>query len=204
LKPKRAMRVALGLKAHSGWAALVVLGRGGRRLQVIDRRRLELVEEGEAHWAKQPYHAAGLSRGGAAREVVKRGIQSARSQAAREIGAAVKRASEAGHAPVACAVLTTAPMPHWSVEEILAVHLRMHQAEGALFREALSLAGERCGLRSLALPEKLLDEHAEEVLASAADDLRRKVAELGRDVGPPWGKDQKDAALAAWVALAGK
>jgi hypothetical protein len=49
------MRVALGMKAHSGWAVLVVVGGRGGETRVVDRRRVELVEEG---WAKQPYHAA--------------------------------------------------------------------------------------------------------------------------------------------------
>src|SRR5215471_2074860 len=47
--------VALGLKAHSGWAALVGVGRERGALVVSTRRRIELVDEA---WAKQPYHAA--------------------------------------------------------------------------------------------------------------------------------------------------
>jgi hypothetical protein len=43
-------------KAHSGWAALVVLGKPEDDFVVVDRRRIPLVEE---EWAKQPYHAAG-------------------------------------------------------------------------------------------------------------------------------------------------
>jgi len=31
--------------------------------------------------------------------------------------------------------------------------------------------------------------------------LRKELAVLGKSVGPPWGRDQKDAALAALVAL---
>jgi len=38
------MRVAFGMKAHSGWASLVVLGTRGGELQVVDRSRMELVE----------------------------------------------------------------------------------------------------------------------------------------------------------------
>ena len=52
------MKVAFGMKAHSGWAALVVLGTRGGDLQVVDRRRMELVEKDEESWAKRPYHAA--------------------------------------------------------------------------------------------------------------------------------------------------
>lgn len=39
------MKVAFGVKAHSGWAALVVLGKQGDDLVVVDRRRIELVDE---------------------------------------------------------------------------------------------------------------------------------------------------------------
>jgi len=39
------------------------------------------------------------------------------------------------------------------------------------------------------------------VLAEPRDDLMKRVTALGKSVGAPWGKDQKDAALAALVAL---
>jgi hypothetical protein len=118
------MKVAFGLKSHSGWAALVVLGQD---LTVVDRRRIELVEQ---TWAKQPYHAAeGLERH-AASELVKRGVDAAHQLALSEMKAAVKR--DRKNDVVACAVL---------------------------------------------------------------------VGTLGKSIGPPWCKDQKDAALAVLVAL---
>ena len=52
------MRIAAGFKAHSGWAALVVLGESDDGLVVVDRRRIELVDPADIDWAKQPYHAA--------------------------------------------------------------------------------------------------------------------------------------------------
>jgi len=92
-------------------------------------------------------------------------------------------------------------MPDWSVEEILAVHFRMHKAEGVLFREALLLAATELGINSVAIPEKLLAQHAERVLTTPANTLKMQLATLGKSVGPPWGKDQKEAALAAMTAL---
>ena len=198
------MRIALGLKAHSGWAALVVLGTRDGELHVVDRRRLALAEEADAQWAKQPYHAAeGLSLD-QARKVVQRGVAAARKLAVREMRAAVKRARAAKQEIVACAVLVADPMPQWSVEEILAVHFRMHQAEGVLFRDALARAANACGLRLVAIPEKLLTEQAEWALATSASALMKRIATLGKSAGPPWGRDQKDAALAAMIALQGR
>jgi hypothetical protein len=195
------MKVAFGLKAHSGWAALVVLGALGGELQVVDRRRIELIEAGGGPWAKQPYHAAERAGPSDARDVVRRGIQSARRLAVREMRAAVGRARDARQDVAACAVLTVDPMPDWTVDEILAVHFRMHKAEGVLFRDALARAAGECGVKLVAIPEKLLTTRAEHALATPSKTLAATVATLGKSVGPPWGKDQKDAALAAMIAL---
>jgi len=96
------------------------------------------------------------------------------------------------------------PMPDWTVDEILAVHFRMHKAEGVLFRDALARAAGACGLRFLGIPEKQLVEQAERVLATSVNSLRKTIASLGKSMGPPWGKDQKDASLAAMIALQGQ
>ena len=197
------MKVAFGMKAHSGWAALVVLGSRSGELQVVDRCRMELVEKEEASWAKQPYHAAERLNAGDARDLVRRGLETARRIAVREMRTAIKRAREAGHEVAACAVLVVDPMPDWTVDEILAVHFRMHKAEGVLFRDALARAATACSLRFLGIPEKQLDEHAERALATSVNNLRKTIATLGKSVGPPWGKDQKDATLAAMIALQG-
>jgi hypothetical protein len=197
------MKVALGLKSHSGWAVLVVIGITGNELQVVDRRRIELVEEGAA-WAKQPYHAAEELNPKEAREVVKRGTEAAYRIARREMKLAVKRLREQQHEIVACAVLVANPMPDWSAEEILAVHFRMHKAEGVLFPDALARATDECGLTLIAIPEKLLDEQVEEKLATPLGEVMKEVMTIGKRVGAPWGKDQKNAALAAIVALRSK
>ena len=192
------MRVAFGLKAHSGWAALVVVGNNESDYVVVDRRRIELVTE---EWQRQPYHAADGLEKNRARDLVKRGISAARTGAQRELRAAVKRETGRKNEIDSCAVLVSDPMPDWTTEQILAVHFRMHKAEGVLFKEALVAAAGNCGLKSVPIPEKLLTKHAETTLGSSIDQLANIVAALGKSVGPPWGKDQKEAALAALVAL---
>jgi hypothetical protein len=195
------IRVALGLKAHSGWACLVVLGAVGAGYHLIDRRRIELVEESTASWAAQPYHAADRFDPDEARNIVKLGIDAARRAAVKEMQAAVTRSRELQHDLVACAVLVPEPMPDWTTEEILAVHFRMHKAEGVLFPDALASGAEACGLHLAAVREKLLWERAEKELAIARNALMKKLAALGKAAGPPWGKDQKNAALAAMIGL---
>ena len=192
------MKVAYGLKAHSGWAALAVLGKSGGEFVVVERRRVELVDE---EWVRQPYHAAEELETGEARKLVKRGIDAAHRIATREMRAALQRERSRRNEVAACAVLVGNPMPEWSVEQILAVHFRMHQAEGVLFRDALINAAKKCSLNVIELPEKTIMAHAEQALRTSAADLSKQITALGKQAGPPWGKDQKDAALAAMVAL---
>jgi len=198
------MRAAFGLKAHSGWAALVVVGLRDSEFVIIDRRRIELVEDEDAPWAKQPYHAARGLHGDAARDVVARGVAAARRSAAREMRAALGRSRELGHEIVACAVLVADPMPDWSTQEILAVHFRMHKAEGVLFPDAIVRGARACGLNVVVIPEKQLSEHAEKSLAGPLSGLMKKIETLGKSVGAPWGADQKSAALAAMIGLHGQ
>ncbi|MBO0859763.1 MAG: hypothetical protein J2P21_15135 [Chloracidobacterium sp.] len=193
------MNVAFGIKAHSGWAALVVVDERDGSLRVADRRRIELVEE---EWAKQPYHAAENLNQDAARDLVKRGVESARRIAVREMRA-VKRELERENEVTSCAVIVGAPMPDWSVDEILAVHPRMHKAEGFLFKDALVRAAKSCGLKLVEIPEKTLAPYAERALGMRESSLAEEIARLGKAAGPPWGKDQKEATLAALVALRG-
>jgi NAD(P)-dependent dehydrogenase (short-subunit alcohol dehydrogenase family) len=192
------MKVAFGLRTHSGWAALVALGKSGDELVVVDRSRLELVEE---EWAKQPYHAAEELEKKEAREVVKRGIAAAKRIARRELRAAVNHERDLGNQVIACSILVGSPMPDWTVDQILAVHFRMHQAEGVLFRDVLIEAANECELKVVTLPEKTLLQEAEKLLRTSTTNLTKTMAVLGKSAGPPWGKDQKDAALAALVGL---
>jgi hypothetical protein len=192
------MNVAFGMKAHSGWAALVVIGERDGVLVMADRRRIELVDD---EWAKQPYHAAEDLKPDAARDVVKRGVEAARRIAIREMRATVKRERERENEVTGCAVLVGASMPDWSVDEILAVHFRMHKAEGVLFKDALVRAAKACELKLVEIPEKTLAPYAGHALGMPESSLAKEIARLGKAAGPPWGKDQKEAALAALVAL---
>ncbi len=192
------MKVAFGLKAHSGWASLIVLGVDNDHFEVIDRRRVELVEE---EWAKQPYHAAEELEAKEARQVVKRGISAAHLHARRAIRDSVKRAEKQGHRIVGCAVLMGASMPDWTVEQILAVHFRMHKAEGVLFREALAAAARYSKLKVVEVPDKTLDEFAVQSLGRSSGKLAERISSLGKSIGAPWSKDQKEATVAAMIAL---
>jgi len=192
-------RAAVGFRAHSGWAALVAVAGPLRSPIVIDRRRIELVEPGIP---KQPYHAAeklGLKE---AENLVRRCTDTARILARRALRAVVDEMREKGrHDVVACGLLLGSGRPLTTLAATLASHALIHTAEGELFRDALRDASQHCGLPVTGVKERELFTCAAAKLRVPANELLRRVTEMGTAIGPPWTEDQKHAALAGWLAL---
>ena len=191
-------RAAIGLRAHSGWAALVTVAGSAAAPAVIERRRVEMAE-GEA---RQPYHTAEDLPVGEAATLLARFSRAAAGRAAAGIAAAVAALRAAGHEPVGAIVLTAAGRPLPRLESVLASHALIHTADGEHFRDALAAAAHGMGLRVVRIREKDLLARAAEVLGRPAKDLQDAVAGWGKPLGPPWTQDQKLSALAAWLGLA--
>jgi hypothetical protein len=77
----------------------------------------------------------------------------------------------------------------------------MHKAEGELFRDVLVAGAHACDLQLKTLPDKSALDDASRRLGLNRARLDARLAALGKSAGPPWGKDQKEAAAAALVAL---
>jgi hypothetical protein len=195
------MKITFGFAVHSGWAALVIVGGPLEKPEVIDRRRVDLVQE---EWAKAPYHAAEELEAVEARKLVQLGIQAAHKNAKQQMKDLIKWTQKHHYELAGCAVLRGNSMPPWSTDEILAVHFRMHKAEGVLFREALASAAESCGIKLFCVPEKDLNNYSVKTLAIPLTRVQTTLTQLGQAIGPPWTRDQKDATLAAMIALHGK
>jgi hypothetical protein len=191
------MRVAFGLKARTGRALLVAVAGDVHQPQLMERSQIQLLPDG----ALAPYHAAQELDLADGRESVRRDIASAHRLATSGIREAARRFTEAGHDLCGCAVLVGTGMPNWSTDEILAVHVRMHKAEGELFRDVLVAGARACDLQLTTLPDKSAIDAATKMLGLTRGRLDAHLAALGKSAGPPWGKDQKEAAAAALVAL---
>ncbi len=76
-------------------------------------------------------------------------------------------------------------------------------AEGLAVRAALRAGCRACGLPLVELDEKTMVERAVERLGLSGDAIEAQLKAMGAGAGKPWRKEQKLAALAAWVALAG-
>jgi hypothetical protein len=77
----------------------------------------------------------------------------------------------------------------------------VHAAEGELYRRVLVRACEACGIRALPIPAKEIELRAAGALGIAPAGLPARLAALGKHAGRPWARDQKESALAAWIAL---
>jgi hypothetical protein len=192
-------RAALGFRVHSGWAALVAIA--GSPPAVIDRRRIEIADPAIAG-SVQPFHAAEGLAPAEAEQLIQRCSESTQCLARDALRSAVDNLRETGHAVAGCGVLLGSGRPLPPLAQILASHALIHTAEGEFFRDAMVGAARHCGLEVTGIKERELLARASADLHASVEELQRRLAELGRAVGPPWQQDQKQAALVAWLALA--
>jgi hypothetical protein len=195
-------RAAFGLRAHSGWAAVVAVAGSRRAIEIVERRRIELGDP-SVLGPKQPYHEAENRPLSEARRIVDRYADDARRRAREAFRSLTRNLREKGYEVSRCGLLIASGRPLPELESILASHALIHSADGELFRAALADAASKQRLSMIRVSEKELAARAAATLRSPADELQRIVNAAGKSLGPPWTRDQKLAALVAWLALAG-
>ena len=67
----------------------------------------------------------------------------------------------------------------------------------------LQVGAEANGLPSAVHSERGIEASAATSLGVSLDEMRARLAEIGRVLGSPWRADEKAAAMAAWIGLAG-
>lgn len=183
------MRIALGFRAHSGWAAVVAVGGTLKAPHILERRRITIADP-QLAGSKQPYHAAAELPFSMAEASLRKALESSRALAAEAIRTSIEALRSQGHEAVACGLLLGSGKPLPELPAILASHPLLHTAEGQMFRDVLSWAVSACNLPVTAMPEKQVPAAS----LSAID-------KLGKTIGPPWTQDQKYATVAALMAL---
>ena len=194
-------RCVLGFAPHSGWAAVVALAGTVRAPAVLLRERLEMADAALAG-SKQPYHALEARPLPEAQRMLRRFQASAVALALDGLRSVTGRVGAAGTEPHAAGILDAAGRSGATLEAILASHALIHTADGEHFRAALASACGELGLAVVRVPARELPQRAVAALGKPERQLVAAVSQLGRNVGPPWGADQKSAALLAWVLLA--
>ena len=195
-------KAAIGFSPHSGWAALVALGGDSGAPDVLLRERIEMTSR-RLPGPKQPYHEVEGMPVQKAACLLERYLESATTLATQELRTAVAALEARGFRVRRAAILQSNGRQGVSLESTLASHALIHTADGDHFRSALAEAGKRCGIDAARIRQKELFERSASALKRPAAELQAFVASLGKTVGPPWGADQKVAALLAWLTLAG-
>jgi len=120
------------------------------------------------------FHAAADMKPDAAEEWIDRMRERALTNARGALPPLIAKAS-------VCAIVAREGRPG-DLATVLASHTRIHTAEGYFYRDVFR---EACPLPVRIVPPSSLD-----------------ASKVGKLAPPPWGRDQKLAALAAWSALA--
>jgi hypothetical protein len=192
---------ALGFKLHTGWAALVAVNGTGAKFEVLLRRRIELLPPGDSIPRFMYHRAAQISLTEATQL-----IQQAEVAAVDAARLAVSEALDhlhALHVIVKAAGIATGSKPvPTDLVAVLRSHPMIHTAEAALFQRALASACEKCGLAVTSAREREIWAQAAKAIGSKEALLHKRVEDLRKSVGAPWGSDQKTATAYALLALA--
>ncbi len=163
----RGAKAAVGVRVHSGWAALVVLAGPARSPEFVLKRRITLIDT----CPRQPYHAAEhlpLPEAEALLGLARKESQSLALGALRLVLADLNGYDAAG-----CAILTASGRTLGPLAATLASHALIHTAEGELYRDALRYAARQCDLAITATRER-----------EAYDQRGRGVAHVARVARP--------------------
>jgi hypothetical protein len=194
-------QAALGFRAHSGWTSLVAIALEEGSPMVLLRQRPHLVKTFTFEF-RQPYHTAEKVPRSESRGIISRIRTEARSLAYKAIRSSQKSLSTQGYELRSCGLLLASARPLPSLPQILESHALIHTADGELFRDALLHASRRCGLDTFGVKERDVIDKSAGSLRMKPVEIKRRLADLGTGLGPPWTQDEKLAALMAWLSLA--
>lgn len=200
-KKQQPTPAAIGIRVHSGWGALVAISGKAEAVEVLQRRRIEIIAP-EVSGAAQPYHFVEKLEIREAERHIEKCAAMAATLALAGVRDVVSNLRDRGYSVAGAAILLSSGRPLPALEKILASHPMIHTAEGEFFRRAFREAFETLRIAVTGIRERELEELITAAFGAAAPKLQQNIARLGRSLGPPWTADQKAAALAATVVLA--
>lgn len=192
---------AIGIRVHSGWGALVAMAGERGAENVIERRKITIIDP-MAKGAAQPYHFVEEMELRAAERYLNKCATDSLRLALESLSQVIKELRDRNFHLAGSAILLSSARPLPDLDEILSSHALIHTAEGEFFRDAFRKALERLGIPVSGIRERELEDHAREAFGKSAAVTQEKINSMGRTLGPPWTQDEKTAALAAAIVLA--
>jgi hypothetical protein len=179
---------------------MVVLGGTAADPDLLARSRVQLIDDHDLE-SKQPYHAVEFLCVEEATGRLDGYMAVATSMAQTALRAQLEELKGRHISVKSVGILDSSSRKQVPLQSILASHALIHAADGDHFRNALLVAAEQCRLSVRRIPVKGLEAHAGKCLSMPLNRILDRVNKLGRGQGPPWGADQKKAALLAWTLL---
>src|SRR5712671_452503 len=183
-------QAALGCKLHTGWVVLVAVAGHPSDIEVLLRRRVELLPP-DSSITRFVYHQASEMPPRQAKELVDRGIKASQVSARLVVNEAVKELRSRGITVNVSGVLCGSAAPTQDLAAILRSHPLIHTAEGALFQNAIVLACESRGLKVVQTREREVWARAAAAWDITESELRKNVELMRKSIGPPWSADHK-------------
>lgn len=180
------MGVHVGVYDHLGWAVAVT---ASDDYNVVDRRRMELLEQGVP---AMPIHHPGK---GLTLDEIEALVAGVRASAERATSASLDALSTSLPSPVSSIRLRALPV-EFPTE--IAVQLRAPyeaRADAVMYRQVLAAAAKTRGWAVKFYDAKTAEADAARILADRADDVLRGPRDR---LGPPWTKEHRTA-LAATI-----
>lgn len=192
---------AIGIRVHSGWGALVVMAGEQGAEEVLDRRKITIIDP-KAPGVTQPYHYVAEMELRAAERHLNKCAADSRRLALEALSLVAKELRDRGLRLAGAAILLSSARPLPDLDEILSSHPLIHTAEGEFFRHAFRQALERLEIPVTGIRERELEDCVQKAFGKSATETQKRISAMGRLLGPPWTQDEKFAALAAAIVLA--
>jgi hypothetical protein len=196
----RARPAVLGFSPHTGWAAVLAVAGPREAPTIVAKGRVELATTFETGAV---YHMCQKLRLDEAEALVRSSEETFTAAARARIAAIVAELRGRELEPVASAVLAGAARPLPSLEAIVRSHALVHSAEGQLYRRVLVRSSEECAIPAMFVAAQELAARVARATGLPEKRIVSILADIGKASGKPWTKDEKEAALAAWLTLAG-
>jgi hypothetical protein len=197
MKSQKMNIAAIGLKAKTGRAIVVVLSGSSEAPQVIKRTELILTDP-RVPATYQPYHEVMELPWKESQVKVKPFVRAIERVAAKGLAEIIGELRSEEMKIMGVGIAGAADR---DLGKIGNYHIRAHAAEGLLFRQVLEFAAKANKLAYHTFSERDVQTQAATELGFTVAKLTNYLTSLGRSTGPPWRSDQRVAATAAWLTL---
>jgi hypothetical protein len=189
---------SIGIDDHYAWADLVSVTTAGSNEVLLDKRRVELLDQ---QLTASPYHHETRRMPLSGSEKLVQEVKTSANKRARSALASLI----AELAPAKCRgiAIRVPPLPDLppTVAEVHANTWIMNRADGMIYHQALTQAAAQLNLSVFYFEKDNVLELAAQARGKTARDLERQLKAVGATLGPPWRKGHVVACAGAILAL---